>query len=297
MDAHSQSDVLYSLLEQIQEDDDSDSCPSPIAAVVPSSPVAATVSSPAAVVGPTATELESLNELIKFDHIYYKPAVPTVPSVSLDLTVDSDCEIVEVKQEPVQAPACSAATTGPAVTITPAKQEPMAVTATPATQDVVAVPMPPAGPELAVEAELDLDELLDLGGINWNQFNLDLDSLSPTDSSDTAQLPVTPLGGCSTTTTGHTNVLVDTSFSRKRKLSSDTVASLPSSPTTSSVCSFDLTDNLFGLEQPTLSLCSQSESGYSSELSDMGSPKSDISSTLEDSLWGDSFTELFPSLM
>ena len=44
---------------------------------------------------------------------------------------------------------------------------------------------------------------------------------------------------------------------------------------------------------------STSESGYSSELSDVASPKSEISSTQSDSdyIWEDSFTELFPSLM
>jgi hypothetical protein len=41
------------------------------------------------------------------------------------------------------------------------------------------------------------------------------------------------------------------------------------------------------------------ESGYSSELSDVASPKSDISLMQDDSdnIWEDSFTELFPSLM
>ena len=290
-----QSDVLYSLLEQIQEDVASDSSSSPVAAVVPSSPAPAPARSPAAVVGPTATELESLNELIKFDHIYYKPAVPSVPSVGQDLTVDSDCEIIEVKEEPDQDSECTAAASGLAVTVTPAEQEPMAVTATPATQDVVAVPMPPAG--LEAEPELDLDELLDLGAINWTQFNLDLDSLSESNSTDTTQLSVTTLSECPTTTPiGHSNVSVEASSPRKRKLSTDTATSLPGSPTASPLCSLDLTDTLFGLEQPSLPTCSQSESGYGSELSDIGSPKSDISSTLEDSLWGDSFTELFPSL-
>ena len=44
---------------------------------------------------------------------------------------------------------------------------------------------------------------------------------------------------------------------------------------------------------------SSSESGYSSELSDVASPKSEISSNQSESdyIWEDSFTELFPSLM
>ena len=67
-----QSDVLFGLLQQLngEEDELKSEKEAVTANETDSSPTKQQHTPP--VVGPTPTELESLNELIKFDHIYYK---------------------------------------------------------------------------------------------------------------------------------------------------------------------------------------------------------------------------------
>jgi len=88
--SHSQSDVLLSILKQIQAASDvltEEYDSAPVSVDVKQDAVAEPISN--TVVGPTSTELESLNKIINIDHIYFKPAVPVIPD-----TVNSESEMI-----------------------------------------------------------------------------------------------------------------------------------------------------------------------------------------------------------
>ncbi|XP_041347685.1 LOW QUALITY PROTEIN: uncharacterized protein LOC121367524 [Gigantopelta aegis] len=83
----SQSDVLFGLLQQL--DSETDELESKEEAIATSETDSSNKKQPQPqpqVVGPTTTELESLNELIKFDHIYYK-----APCVTKETSLEA-CE-------------------------------------------------------------------------------------------------------------------------------------------------------------------------------------------------------------
>lgn len=259
---------------------------------------ATTVKVKSEVVGPTTEELDSFNELIKFDHVYYKPAVSTqVASHSLGMaaattaTSPSEATPSPAKKAGVSLlkPSVRAATHNQVTPVPEVKQEPVITELSLGEADL-------AGLSAKLEELIDLDALL--------QEDLLSDSISSSQSLNTATIDTAPISS------------VDRPAPLKRKLQD-----IEESPSKKSIhvktesgddvfSGNDLShlfpsSDTFGLDaglSPSLSPGARSsltESGYSSDLSDIGSPKSDTSGGLggEASMWEESFSELFPSLI
>ena len=185
------------------------------------------------VVGPSTAELDSINELIHFDHIYYKP--------------------------PVSVP------------------EPMAVENSQNVAPIIVIP--------------DEDE---------TSVNLP----SPTSSIEGNNVPMSEFSE----SIDFNDFDVIEELINQDLLPSDNTAEILPSDNTSKACksglaiidslgeSLYMSPNFKGLTVPR-TIGSLSDSGYS----DMGSPRSDISSLdsscQEEEMWEESFTELFPSLL
>ncbi len=277
-----QSDLLLGLLRQITEAATEDQ---PSAIVQPRCNENPKTDVQVKVVGPTTAELESINELIKFDHIYYK----TPDSANKDNVVN-----VVKEEEPKNV---SVSVTVAAQPITSVQQQvttPSASCPTNQSKEVSGLTTP------QLDLPVDINDLLDLSTDSWNQL-IDLDVLLQGELNLTAEVTAaTVTDTCVTATNTKSSVsliskdksIVKNSSSRKRK------AVEPISMETNSVITNDQLlspDSRLNFDMDLTSQSSPfSESCYSS---DIGSPKSDISSALGDDIWEESFTELFPSLV
>lgn len=259
---HSKPDVLLSILKQIQADAsvnlvEIDS----ISGGEPSGDDAQTVAeettSPDVMVGPTAIELESVKELIQFDHIYYKPTSPKgqgQPSTFVEGHVPEDIE-VEIDSEVMTSSSEDDSNSDTAL--------------------------------------LDIDELLDLTSFNWDSMNhFDFDALTEsndalTESSDalTESNDIAPVESSDITPVTLITAPI-TKPTTEPKSNAVNVNITTSCPAPSYV---DFAPDYGLVHSPLLN-----DSVYGSDLSEIGSPQSDMS-TIDD-LWGDTFTELFPSL-
>lgn len=238
----------------------------------------------AQVVGASATELESLKELIKFDHIYYKAESSVEP--------EREC-----------------------------KKEKMVVISLPDTVmkggERNASILPNNELNNKVDHEVDLMKFMDPDMVQSLSQLLDIDQLigleepNQADASDksadinktptviptpTPTVPVisVPVVSKDTQIKDTTTSVVTQRGSRKRKASASSTVTLE--------------DFLAPLESETLvvpgegmmnvtSPVSLSDSGYSSDSMNVMSPESDVSCVLDDDMWEESFTELFPSLL
>ncbi len=252
-----QPDVFLGLLEQLQADNASDEPGTPGGPFI-QQPDTEHTAVPADVVGPTAEELESFNELMKFDHgdhVYHK-ATPAGLTTSRATSAQS----------------AAAGETAVRATDEQGSNQPTIVLQIP---DV----------DLSQEA---FDRLFDLDSILEADLKQNEASALTPVSSTTA-----PVVDCVSVSKDSLSVPTVTGLkSRKRKMSD----SKPSeavcfglSPRHQRLAS----DDIPSFDEMSLS----PEYSYSSDLSDALSPRSDASSPLADSGWEDSFTELFPSLV
>lgn len=203
--------------------------------------------------GPTTAELESLNELIKFDHIYYK--------------ADSQTRELQQASRPTLTAARSLAKKHVSSSV-PAKHSKVQKANTTAVTDSFTA--------------LDFAQSLD---------QLDLESLLEQDL-----LSAEEAFHCDTANSKVDSELEPVS-KRRRKSSMDAKVpvALPSTEYYASSADEDDMQPLDLKMGPHRGSCS--ESGYSSELSEAASPRSDSSSILGDDVWEESFTELFPALI
>lgn len=225
--------------------------------------------------GPTTEELDSLNELIHFDHIYYKTSQPASTPKSAP---DTNCIQVVMKT--------SKSDIQPKV-VSIIKRR---VSAQPVVTEVEKVEPVVDDVNLDIaEADLvslasQLEEIIDFDSI------MNLDVIATKDESSTGSSScVTGLTGDSSNAISVDNI---TACPLKRKYD-DMSAPSNNSPIV-------LSDSFEMNHASSLYQSAQSESGYSSDLSDVASPKSDISmegSLGPDMLWEDSLSELFPSLI
>jgi len=212
-------------------------------------------------VGPTPAELESLNELIKFDHIYYKAKAE---SQTRDLNQQASRPTLTAARSLSKSQVSSSNSV---------KQDTK-------TQKVKTT---------SVNGFTDLDFAQSLD-------QLDLESLLEQDS-----LSVEDAFHCDT---GHSKVDSASKPARKRRrksnMDSEVPVGFPSSDFYAPSTEEEEMQPLNLKTGPFKGSCS--ESGYSSDLSDVSlsdaaSPRSDSSSILGDDIWEESFTELFPALI
>lgn len=248
------------------------------------------VQAEAEVVGPTTEELESFKELIQFDHVYFKPQAAKQASVENPAVVAA------------QKPACMKSAVS---IIKPSVKAAAQKDSSPAPVPSPASPAEDASSEVTSDflplGEIDLtstlEELIDLGSmLREDLVDSQCQGLQDSQSADciAADSFSSVSEACST------------SSSRKRKSSAIDTYSKPKSArkdplATDSYSLFPGSDT-FGLEaslSPSSLNSSVSESGYCSDSSVLGSPKSDVSGDLgvESASWEETFSELFPSLI
>ena len=234
----------------------------------------------AAVVGPTAAELESLKELIQFDHEYYKSEPPTMnvsqyndkPQSNLSqVTTSGTAKMTESK--------CVTSSKVPSATESNSENAANVASFQNSTNTVM-----PSESELEKYLERNFESLVDLNALLEESQVGGLDQVASVSSED----KTIHMNSESVLVTGRSVKEVNERLNLQPEVisfSDDLTSVIPYSPLQS------LVDDEASLKT------SISDSAYSSDLSDVNSPKSDTSLFEEsDILWEESFTELFPSL-
>jgi hypothetical protein len=233
-------------------------------------------------VGPTTAELESLNELIRFDHIYYKSEGGEKVKCVSSKDIASSNDVMNILSLPDNGIVAQQNVEHP---------KPVTPTDNPKLVDFESVlnltDMVPFNDSL--NDLVDLDALL--------QDNL----LSTVTSCGTDNIPGVT-SQVAKDTRVHSLVPQNEPVPKRRK-THNLKLSMPDntnfkrekivSPVKSKPLEVFSAEDLFSLDSSS----SVSDSGYSSELSEAASPRSEISSVLGDDVWEESFTELFPSLI
>lgn len=228
-------------------------------------------------VGPSTEELDSFNELIHFDHIYYKTSDPNAAPPPAPETQNNPA----VKTVKNNAQPKTVSIVKPRVHNTPVQNHQLDEIKTELNDDVC----------------LDIDET-DLASLaSQLEEIIDFDAIMNSDVVRTKSKVATSDSSCVLGLADPTpNVIsVDNVSAAPRKRKHDEISTPGLVESLSFPDSMDDLGHVFSPPHPA-----QSESGYSSDLSDMGSPKSDISVDTAlgpDSLWEDSLSELFPSLI
>lgn len=217
-------------------------------------------------VGPSPAELESINELIKFDHEYYK-IEPLTPEPKMEVIIDSgvsstvenktDSESVvpDIKTEFSLQQDCVQTVSGdtPVLSI----------------EDFVDLEKEVLNvlPEINIDLLNDIESLIE-DDLHRQAIPNSMDEVSqngqlllPNEEDKKLQCELTP---------------PVEKHSKKRKLSQTSLSS-----------------DLLSKEDDL----SGSDSGVASDYSDAGSPYSDFSGGLSDNVWEESFIELFPDLV
>ena len=220
------------------------------------------------VVGPTTEELESFNELIKFDHVYYKMAPPA------GLVVTSSSPQIATEEAKV-----GARSSPNQKRVKPKQEQQGFPLSLPQVFDTSHVNAPIQQTSEIAFAECmkqeSLDQLLELDSILEDDFTQN------TEASSTLTLPPMALAKDSLTVPSATGLQ-----SCKRKSSTSVSSPSPRNQRLGS-------DDVIGLDV----LSPLGDSSYGSDLSDAASLTSDVSQLLGDDGWEESFTELFPSLV
>lgn len=307
----SQSDVLLGILKELssgikqEEEDDDDS-----SEASESSPSL----SPPPMVGPTAAELDSLNELIRFDHIYVKSeTTPTPPTSS---SPPQPIIINKIESKPmvsVLRPIQPKRTT-PTTAIT-------SIIKTPAVVKVEAAPVvPPPASDAPLNLHLgDLDDLealtdpvdVDVDFETMYKELVDMPDYSTVQQQsvrlNTDALESNPQTLNTTTTNNNNNKrkstdIHDTFINKKVKQEDDDSGTLKLNLNIEGtyqpgLSTPDPTESLFDFDPEFLSTSVSHSSGYGSD--EALSPQSDSSGQFDNALnWEeDSFVELFPSLV
>lgn len=231
-------------------------------------------------VGPTAAELESIKELIQFDHEYYKSEPPAMnvsqcnnkPQRNFSQnTTSGSVKLTDSKFVTNQSVTCSTVSSPQnANTVTCFKN--------------AATTVMPSESDLEKYLERNLESLMDLNVLLEESQVGDPNHMVSVCSEDKS----VPMNDDNKLVTGILEKEVDEKLNFKPEVisfSDDLTSVMPCSPLQS------LVDDEANLKT------SASDSAYSSDLSDMNSPKSDALWFEEsDILWEESFTELFPSL-
>jgi len=276
-------------------------------------------------VGPTSTELESLNKLIKIDHIYFKPAVPVIPDTEPEVIVgdtveieqEDSCEMVSVESTEVPAPSDmyvisdsfsnnsqdivndiasfsndSQDFDSDISSFSNDSQNFDDVTSfSNDVQDFVN-DLPASDDTAAVSSisdiGLDIDELL-FSSFNWEKMSWDLDSLATATQAAVDSSNTVSESKPPTCPTSTSELSPEPA-----KVNTVNVITTTNicPPQDHPECPLGFDEVTHGLDQPVI----RKDSGYGSELSEAGSPMSSVSSGFED-LWEESLTELFPSLL
>jgi len=282
-----ESDVLLELLQQLSEATSysGDNVP---AGTTPGSELEqqATTELAHTVVGPTPAELESINELIRFDHVYYKPE-PTVKNIQPKEVVAVGTTAGKVESTKMYKTILPA---GEPIHIT----QPVAVQVQPPTpaddDDVIIIDSGAELSDSSSTSDMSVDDVVE--GLNTLE---DLESFLQQDQvSTTTDLFAErkPLSSNDTFVSKDTNVH---SAKKTEKVTSSPIHSMPMDVTD---FSFSMSpEHLFGLDTDFISSSNSLRSPSSSYYSDASSPRSDgLSGALDDDVWEESFTELFPSL-
>ncbi len=289
-----QSDVLLGLFEQFtaenEESSSSDeSSSSAGSSVQREDAISASVGEAGVVtvVGPTATELESLNELIRFDHVYYKATTSSPETV----------ELSPVAADATSPPPSLQTTSGEAAVsvVKRLKPKPQATTTQQQQQQPqLLLPTITLDDELSQESLarlLDLNSILEEDLLKQNDETLHMPALASPEiaAPDNNTADTT---GCIAVSKDTLQVPTDKLQSRKRKRQSSVNGynlsqNTSLSPRAARLCSDDIMEELSPLY----------DSFYGSDVSDALSPRSDVTSPLGTDGWEESFTELFPSLV
>jgi hypothetical protein len=260
-----ESDMLLGFLENFNTE-----APGPASSVTPDSLQADPVQDvPYPVVGPSAEELESLKELIRFDHEYVKR--PPVPTPVIDIEQEKAAPVMAKSPAPVQAKAQARA---------PAKAKPQA---------------PVQAPVVIIDVDDDDNEAATAPPPAVEMLDFETD-LFPGKAEAALQDMLVSLKSASLTVNSSSNHSSDTSVPNLLSIEDD-----------SGVFDCDFAD-LLAAGGPDVGSCdAKSESGRSEAGSCVdsafgetpGSPFSDYSDmtpNLGDNIWEESFTDLFPSL-
>ena len=267
----------------------------------------------AALVGPTSAELESLNELIKFDHVYYKVTTPGGGNQTVTLTTTpgnhQTVTVVPSQTTPIKEDSAISVSVVPSAKQSPKVQQ---VSLLPKVSAPVLSRQQSSNSTYS-ETDLQLPEI-ELPPLDESFDQLfDLDNILTDDllsQVSTAQTLVpTPTVPVATTTpqtsltsSGYPFVSKDTlqvpttklsknNSSRKRKCSTDLdLKSITFQQRNQRLMS----DDIFGLEDA--SITSSDALSPRSDSSFLGSPQSE-GSLIGDDGWQESFTELFPTLV
>lgn len=248
-------------------------------------------------VGTEAEELESVKELIRFDHVYYKPNQATKAKSVVKIRPASP--VVKTGQSIVKvnpAPSVVKVRPSPNVNILVKQEKPCNVNiSSPQDNAMVAqvVCESPVDSEPIVIPDTDTEQNsagedvpADIVNEAVNEDNFDIDNFLEFLTGDLASMEAE---------SGDSGAL-------------DTVNSKEEPPTKKQkvVPSVSAVDTIADTKMPLdigvppphspLSTGSGSESGYSSDYGDALSPHSDLSSPLNNAEWEESFTQLFPSL-
>ena len=224
------------------------------------------------VVGAPAEKLDSVNELIKADHIYHKESAQFAGmQASTPYGGDGTTQLTV----PVTLPSKSSQKVNIIVTL---DSDSKSKTKSPQNNTVMKSVSQPTG---NLDNDLNLDELSDL---------IDLSEILKEDLCAAPPSKGTVNDTCTVVASLDTNSTKPLRSGQKRKLV------MPVAPTTPEQSL--ATPDLFHFNTSDIPLSPVTDSCYSSELSEeAASPRSDISSVLEGDMWEESFTELFPSLL
>ena len=320
---HNQSDVLVELLQQIsasQQSLDSDGTQDdpPSHTVATAAAANGSTNTSTQVVGPSAKELESINELIQFDHVYYKVEPQEGTQVVSQCVAGNDSQsslskptakqIVTLLKAPPRKTVTATRRIKPRVsliapqpTVQPVvKQEPE-----PEVKTFPTIEQNTSASDDGCVLNINDTDLMTLGD-SLEQL-MDFEALLQEEGllGDSEKDTVCPASSC--VSTGE-DVSEDADYSsssssstKEQRLSiqpDSPVYQLPPSPDDQSIISTNDFVGLDLLQVPKRSGSLLSESGYSSDLSDPASPLSDIMHN--DAVWDESmesFTELFPALV
>ena len=283
-----QSDALLGLLQQLTEETATDNS-QPITASRPECRQA-TGATPTQMVGPTSAELESINELILFDHVYYKANPASKPQDQV-----SNNSIVLTTHNPVVINESVTVSTAPV-------EDQVAVQSQPDESNCIILDsdFENARDVRNDAVSMSVDSVLSEG----LESLADLGHLLQQDQLTTA---VTDLFVEEATTLQNNNTFVASKkctqqsgthapfITQQKKKETNKKTSGSSSLIGHHDFCFDMSpDDLFHLD--TVSGLSPVPSLSDSCYSSASSPSSESYSIMDDDVWAESFTELFPSL-
>lgn len=249
--------------------------------------------------GPTPAELESLNELIKFDHIYYK-----TDQVKTEVTADSsedsdDVQIVFVTDKSgnlIQDTAASAVKSTAQYTPARAKNckrlrpkvstvKPVAPTCVP--PKVTITNTPQSNTDATPDVSGQQNGLVTVGGSEQG-LTVDIENLLDMITNDSPEHKEILSEIMSVVDSTETVTETAEPPAKKTKFEDNSIRIEEE---------LGLPEEMFLPYSPLSSTSSAIDSGFGSDIGEAASPKSDISTQLGDNVWEESFTDLFPSLL